>query len=59
MQSGHYDKIGRLSEGERQRLLRAFDQLVPRIAARSAAEVDRELRSIRRARMGGGRRKAS
>lgn len=55
----YYDKIGRLSERERLRLLRAFDELVPRIPERSAAEVDRELRSIRRARRGGGRRHAS
>jgi hypothetical protein len=55
----YYDKIGRLSERERLRLLRAFDELVPRIPKRSAAEVDRELRSIRRARRAGGRRHAS
>jgi hypothetical protein len=53
MQSGHYDKIGRLSERERLRLLRAFDELVPRIPARGAAEVERELRSIREARVPG------
>jgi hypothetical protein len=54
----YYDKIGRLSERERLRLLRAFDELMPRIPERSAAEVDRELRSIRRARRAGGRRHA-
>jgi hypothetical protein len=51
-------KIGRLSERERVRMLRAFDELVPRIPARSAVEVDRELRAIRRARRAGGRRHA-
>ena len=55
----YYEKIGRLSERERQRLLRAFDELVPRIPERSAAEVDRELTSIRRARRTGGRRHAA
>jgi hypothetical protein len=54
----YYDKIGRLSERERLRLLRAFDELMPSIPERSAAEVDRELRSIRRARRAGGRRHA-
>ena len=55
----YYDRIGRLSDSERLRMLRAFDELVPRIPARSAAEVDRELRSIRRARTAGGRRHAT
>jgi hypothetical protein len=54
----YYERLGRLSEPERVRLLRAFDELVPRIPARSAAEVDRELKSIRRARTAGGRRHA-
>jgi hypothetical protein len=54
-----YDKIGRLSERERIQLLRAFDEMVPRIPAGSATEVDRELSSIRQARRGGGRRHAS
>jgi hypothetical protein len=34
-------RIGRLIDRERILLLRAFDELVPRIPARSAAEVDR------------------
>jgi hypothetical protein len=55
----YYDRIGRLSETERLRMLRAFDELVPRIPARRAAEADRELRSIRRARTAGGRRHAT
>jgi hypothetical protein len=54
----YYDRIGRLSESERLRMLRILDEL-PRIPARSAAEVDRELRSIRRARRAGGRRHPS
>jgi hypothetical protein len=55
----YYDRIGRLSERERLRLLRAFDELVPRIPAHSAAEVDRELKSIRQARRAGCRRHAT
>jgi hypothetical protein len=55
----YYDRIGRLSESERLRMLRVFDELVPRIPARSPADVDRELRSIRRARRAGGRRHPS
>ena len=54
----YYDKIGRLSERERLRMLRAFDELVPRIPARTAVEVDQELSSVRRARRAGGRRHA-
>lgn len=51
-----YDaRVGRLSEGERLRLLAAFDELVPRIPERSQAEVEAELEEIRVARRGGGR----
>jgi hypothetical protein len=46
----------RLSKGERLRLLRAFDELVPRIPARGAAAVERELKAIRQARRAGSRR---
>lgn len=49
------EKKGRLSEAERRRLLSAFDQLVPAIPDRPAAEVDREIDSIRDARRRGGR----
>lgn len=44
-----HDRIGRLSERERQRLLASFDELVPRIPARAAAEVDREIDAVRQA----------
>lgn len=50
------ERVGRLSEPERVRLLRAFDELLPRIPARPAREVDREIREVRDARRGGGRR---
>ena len=49
------ERLGKLGEGERRRLLRAFDELVPRIPPRPAADVDRELAEIRRARRLGGR----
>jgi hypothetical protein len=45
-----------VSEAERQRLLEAFDTLVPLIPTRPQQEVDDELNEIRRARRSGGRR---
>lgn len=53
------ERVGRLSERERLRLLQAFDELVPAIPPRPAAEVGRELQGIREARRGGGRRSPS
>jgi hypothetical protein len=53
----YYDRIGRLSERERLRLLRTFDEVVPRIPARDAREVERELKALRQARRSGGRRR--
>jgi hypothetical protein len=50
------DRIGRLSEAERVRLLEVFDEVVPRIPVRPAADVDREIRGVRAARRSGGRR---
>jgi len=50
------DRVGRLSEAERIRTLAALDAMVKRKPIRSAADVDRELRSIRAARRSGGRR---
>lgn len=49
------DRVGRLTESERRRLLDAFDELVPAIPARPEHEVIDELTEIRRARRGGGR----
>lgn len=49
------DRADRLSEKERRRLLRAFDELVPAIPDRPSAEMEAELAEIRRARRGGGR----
>lgn len=48
-------RIGRLSEAERLRLLRTFDELVARIPERPLAEVEQELARIRESR-GTGRR---
>jgi hypothetical protein len=53
------ERIGRLSKSERLRMLRVFDELVTQIPTRSDVELDRELRSIRRARRAGGRRHPS
>lgn len=50
------DRLGRLSEAERRRLLRAFDELVPAIPTRPVSDVEEELAAIRRARRAGGRR---
>jgi predicted transcriptional regulator len=49
------DRVGRLSETERRRMLDAFDQLVPAIPAGPEDEVRAELAEIRRARRAGGR----
>ena len=49
-------RIGRLNDAERARLLRAFDELVPKIAARSRAAVELELADLRQARKIGGKR---
>jgi predicted transcriptional regulator len=53
------DRVGRLSEAERVRTLATLDAIVRKKATRSPADVDRELRSIRTARRGGGRRHRS
>jgi hypothetical protein len=46
----YHSRIGRVSESERQRLVKAFDALVPAIPARGQREVTRQLREIRLAR---------
>jgi predicted transcriptional regulator len=50
-----HDSIGRLSEVERQRLLRVIRELAPTIPARPVAEVDKEIAELRLARRYGGR----
>ncbi|HYL34529.1 MAG TPA: ribbon-helix-helix protein, CopG family [Bryobacteraceae bacterium] len=51
-----YERIGKLSEQERVRTLRAFDELLPKIPPRPLADVERELAGLRRARRAGGRK---
>ena len=51
-----YDRLGRLSERERARMLRVFDEYVAAIPDQSANAVDREISEIRRARKASGRR---
>jgi metal-responsive CopG/Arc/MetJ family transcriptional regulator len=51
----YHARIGKLSENERRRMLDAFDHFVPLIAERPAADVDRELSQLRKARRAGGR----
>lgn len=53
------ERTGRLSESERLRLLKAFDEVVSVIPRRPLSEVENELRAIRVARRTGGRGSAS
>ena len=52
------ERIGKLSERERLHMLEVFDEVVARIPLRPLADVERELKEIRLARRGGGRRSA-
>jgi hypothetical protein len=52
----YHARLGRLSEAERLRILRALDELAPLVPKRTRADIDRELREIRLARRAGGRR---
>ena len=49
------DRAERLSERERQRMLDAFDRLVPAIPPRPLRDVGRELAEVQRVRRAGGR----
>ncbi len=49
------DRVGRLSEAERRRMLGVFDEMVAAIPPGSASAVDAELAQVRRSRRGGGR----
>jgi hypothetical protein len=55
----YHARIDRLSENERQRLLKIFDTLAPLVPARPQREVNAELKEIRRSRRTGGRLSAS
>ncbi|MEZ5332099.1 MAG: ribbon-helix-helix protein, CopG family [Thermoanaerobaculia bacterium] len=50
------ERVGRLSERERLRMLRIFDEMVPTIPQRPQEEVEAELAEIRAERRSGGRR---
>lgn len=50
------ERIGRLSEGERLRMLKTFDELVGNIPERPVRQVDDELVAIRESRRVGGQR---
>jgi predicted DNA-binding protein len=50
------ERVGRLSEPERVRMLAALDAVVSRKPTRTPADVDQELRALRSARRSGGRR---
>jgi predicted transcriptional regulator len=49
-------RAGRLTEAERRRMLAALDAMTKRPATRTNADVDGELKALRRARRQGGRR---
>ena len=49
------ERVGRLTEAERRRLLGVFDELVPAIPTRTREEVDAQLAELRRSRRLGGR----
>ena len=50
-----HERIGQLTERERRQMLRAFDDLVPKIPARPTKEVRKEIEELRLARRTGGR----
>jgi hypothetical protein len=52
----YHARMGRLTEQEKKRILRALDELAPLVPPRRQADVDREVSAIRLARRGGGRR---
>ena len=47
------ERMGKLSETERLRMLRVIDAIIAQPPTRDQSEVDRELREIRRARRSG------
>jgi hypothetical protein len=52
----YFSRLDRLSDQERDSMLRAFYELPPRIPARARAEVNRELRDVCRSRKAAGTR---
>jgi len=51
----YYERLGKMSEQERKRMLRIFDEVISTIPARPLNELRRELKNIRLARRLGGR----
>lgn len=54
----YHERIGKLSEPERRRMLAALDRLADQPPTRPEPEVRREIDAVRDARRGGGRRGA-
>lgn len=52
----YYERLGQMSEQERKRMLRIFDEVIPQIPARPLNELRRELKAIRLARRSPGRK---
>jgi hypothetical protein len=52
-------RAGRLTDGERRRMLGTLDAMIRRPPSRAASEVDAELREIRTARRNAGRRRTT
>lgn len=55
----YHSRLDRLSDSERDSMLKAFDKLTPSMSARPRSEINRELREVRRARRAAGRRSRS
>jgi len=53
------EQMGRMSDGERARMLSVFDEVTAAIPDRPREEVESELQAIRRAREAGGRKSGS
>ncbi len=49
----YHERLGRLSEAEKRRMLRVVDEMLPLIPRRPAAGVDREIEQVRAARRSG------
>ena len=52
----YHQRIGRLSESEKQRMLKALEEFMAKVPKRDQRETEAELKEIRRARRQGGRR---
>ena len=51
----YHERMGKLSEPERRRMLKAFDEAMAMVPARPRADVEEELKELRRARSWGRR----